>query len=513
MNNTNRLIYILALVRFAIPFILVPSFYELHRDEYLYWSESFHLAWGYMEVPPMLSILAFIAKSIGSNMFWIKLWPGLVGSICFILTSRIAIALGGKKLAICLCFLAFVLTGYIRVFYLFHPNFLDIFCWTLSAYALFFFIQTNKNKWLYVWGVAIGLGMMSKYSMVFYTASLVGGLLLTSHRKIFLNKHLYGAAALALLIFSPNLYWQYTHLFPIVTHMQELQEEQLQFVSPISFLIGQLLMLLPCLFIWLRGLYFTGISSDGKPYRVFAWAYVLVIILLIVGHGKDYYALGTYPILIAFGSYQFEQYVARYKKWWAYIPMAICFIIGLLTYPILLPIAKPEKLAAYYKALHIEKTGVLTWEDREVHPLPQDFGDMIGWKDLAQKTAGVYKKLSPEEQAKTLIYCRGYFSAGALNYYAKEVGLPQVHSDDASFLWWMPEKYNINNLILVAHRIPDSTDKVFTLFEKRTVKDSSTITLFRENGMRIVLYEGGKDSLNTTIEKGIASMKARFTRQ
>jgi hypothetical protein len=513
MKNINRLIYLLALVRFIIPFVLVPSFYELHRDEYLYWSESFHLAWGYMEVPPMLSILAYISNILGSHPFWLKLWPGLAGSACFILTARMAVSLGGKRLAVWLCFFSFVLTGYIRLFYLFHPNFLDVFFWTLSAYAIFFFIRTQENKWLYLLGIAVGLGMMSKYSMAFYVAALLMASIFTPHRNIFTNKHLYGALVVAFLIFLPNLLWQYNHLFPIVTHMQELQEEQLQFVSPITFIIGQLLMLLPCLFLWLRGLYFAGISKEGKQYMIFALAYVFVISLLIIGHGKDYYALGTYPILLALGTYQFEQYIQKNKAWWRYTPVAICFIIGLITYPILLPIAKPEKLAAYYKAFRFEKTGVLTWEDRKVHALPQDFGDMIGWKNLAEKTAAVFKSLSAEEQAHTLIYCRGYYSAGALNYHAKALGLPQIHSDNASFLWWMPEKYNINNLILVAHQIPDSSDTVFNLFEKRTVRDSSTLDLFREKGMKIILYENGKDSLNITIEKGIAAKKALFTRQ
>ena len=513
MKNINRLIYILALVRFAIPFVLVPSFYELHRDEYLYWSESFHLAWGYMEVPPMLSILAYISNTIGSNAFWLKLWPGLFGSVCFILTARMAISLGGKRLAVWLCFIAFAITGYIRLFYLFHPNFLDVFFWTLSAYAIFFFIRTQNNKWLYLLGIAVGLGMMSKYSIAFYTAALLIASVFTPQRKIFINKHFYDALAVALLIFLPNLIWQYNHLFPIVAHMQELQEEQLQFISPLTFIIGQILMLLPCLFLWVRGWYFAAFNKEGKPYRIFAWAYLFLITLLIIGRGKDYYALGTYPVLLAFGSYQFEQYVQKHKVWWRYFPIAICFAIGLLIYPILLPIGKPEKLSAYYKAARFDKAGVLTWEDRKVHELPQDFGDMIGWRDLAEKTAAVYKSLPVAEQAHTLIYCRGYFSAGALNYHAKALGLPQVHSDDASFLWWMPNKYNIRNLILVGRRIPDSTDKVFTLFEKRTIKDSSTLDLFREKGMKIILYENGKDSLNTIIEKGIAAKKAQFTRQ
>jgi hypothetical protein len=152
------------------------------------------------------------------------------------------------------------------------------------------------------------------------------------------------------------------------------------------------------------------------------------------------------------------------------------------------------------------------WEDQKLHPLPQDFGDMIGWKELAEKTGIVYNSLPPQERAKTMVYCRGYFSAGALNYYWEKEGLPQVYSDNASFLFWMPDKYNINNLILVAHRIPDKDDIVFQQFQKMTIKDSIDMPLFRETGMKIILFEHGNDSLNNLIEKSIAELKSQFMR-
>ena len=113
---------------------------------------------------------------------------------------------------------------------------------------------------------------------------------------------------------------------------------------------------------------------------------------------------------------------------------------------------------------------------------------------------------------KTLVYCRGYFSAGALNYYREEADLPEVYSDNASFLFWMPDKYDIKNLILVAHQIPGKDDVVFQQFEKMTIKDSINMPLFRENGMRIFLYENGNDSLNSLIIKGVAELKSKYMR-
>ena len=513
MNKNNRLIYILALLKFILPFVLVPSFYQAHRDEYLYMTEGKHLAWGFMEVPPMLAILAWINHFFGEGLFLIKFWPAIFGAGTFILTARIVSSLGGKTFAILLAFLPFIFTGYIRLFYLFHPNFLDAFFWTLNAYALFYFINTTKNSWLYLFGISVGLGMMSKYSTAFYTLSLLAGLVFSQHRTIFLNKHLYFGGILALCIFFPNMYWQYKHQFPVIAHMKELQEEQLQFQSPIKFIIGQLLMLLPCLFLWLRGLLYLLFNKKGSSYRIFGLAYLFVITLLIFLQGKDYYAIGAYPILIAFGSYQFEQYAINRSAFVKYSPIAICILLGLFIYPLLLPIANPALLSAYYQKTGLNKSGAFEWEDHKKHTLPQDFADMLGWREVAIATGKVYQSLSLEEQKNTMVYCRGYYFAGALNYYAKEAGLPEVYSDNASFLIWMPKKYQIKNLLVLAHNIPEKDDVVFQQFEKMTVKDSLINPYFRESGIKIILYQNGNDSLNSYIEKGIATQRLKFNLQ
>ena len=175
-----------------------------------------------------------------------------------------------------------------------------------------------------------------------------------------------------------------------------------------------------------------------------------------------------------------------------------------------MPIAKPEELAKYYEETGMNK--LFKWEDQQLHPLPQDYGDMIGWREMAQKAAAVYNSLPPEERSKTGIYCRGYFTAGALNYYRNELGLPEVISDDASFLLWMPEKYNIKNLLLIGHRVPGKDDLVFQQFGKMTIKDSVNMPLFRETGMKFILFENGNDSLNAIIERGVAGLKSQFIR-
>ena len=510
MRKVTRLLYLLAFIKLIIPFFLQNSYYQPHRDEFLYLAEGHHMAWGYMEVPPLLSVFAWVTNLFGGSMFWIKIWPALFGALTFLLTGKIIISLGGRSFALLLGWLPFMVDGYMRLFFLFQPNFLEVFFWTMLAFSLIRYVQTLHNKWLYIFGISAGLGMMSKYSVSFYAISIVAGLIFTRQRKIFLNKHFYYGILIAIIIFLPNLLWQYNHRFPVITHMQELQEQQLQFIDPVDFIISQFLMNLPCLFTWLTGLLFLIISPSGRIFRFIGWAYLFVVTLLVVLHGKDYYSLGAYPALFAFGGVYMEQLTTVKFKWVRYVLVIFSVILGLYALPLTMPVAKPESLAKYYAVTGLNKAN--KWEDLQVHPLPQDFADMMGWKEMSLKAGAVYNSLPKDVRMKTLVYCRGYFSAGALNFYRKESGLPEVYSDNASFLLWMPEKYNIKNLLLVAHQIPDIDDKVFQQFEKMTVKDSIVMPLFRENGMKFVLFENGNDSINSIIEKGVAALKSKFER-
>jgi hypothetical protein len=186
--------------------------------------------------------------------------------------------------------------------------------------------------------------------------------------------------------------------------------------------------------------------------------------------------------------------------------------LGGFVLPLTMPLWKPQQLANYYSKTGLNRSGATKWEDLKEHPLPQDFADMIGWKEIAQKTAKVYNNIPIDQRKKTLVYCRGYFTAGALNYYRKDLNLPEVYSDNASFLFWMPEKYNVQNLLLVAHNIPGKDDEVFQQFANFSIKDSLNYPLARENGIRIMLYEHGNNKVNKMIEDGIKEMKSKYQR-
>lgn len=512
MKAIYKLLFFLSLIQLLLPFFLQSSFYEPHRDEFLYLAEAMHLAWGYLEAPPLLSFLGWITNWLGDGIFWIKIWPALFGSCTFLLAGKIIIQLGGKSLALLFGWLPFIFGGYLRLFYLFQPNFLEVFFYTAIGFCWLQWIITQNNKWIYFSGIALSLGLLSKDSVAFYAIGIAIGLLLTQHRKVFGKPDIYLAALLALLIFLPNIIWQYLHNFPFIHHMQLLEQSQLIHIGYKDFLTGQLLMNLPCFYIWLTGLIWVFFLPEGKKFRLFGWAYLTVIFLLLVMHGKDYYALGLYPILFAFGGYAFEQFTQGHARWLKYPALAFSILLGLFALPILLPVATPEKLASYYSQTHLNQTGLFKWEDQKMHPLPQDFADMIGWKSTTTKLANFYNSIPENEKSTTLIFSRNYAFAGAMNYYGSQYHLPEVYSNEASFLLWMPNHYHIQNIILIAKHLPDLNDTAFHFFEKFAVIDSLNNPLARENGTKIIFFQNANPQLNPWLDKRIARLKAPYYR-
>jgi|SRR5579862_5103607 len=509
MKNSSRLIFFLALIKFILPFFLQNSIYELHRDEFLYLAEGHHMAWGFMEVPPLLSVFAWLTNAFGGSMFWVKIWPSLFGALTFIVVGKTIQSLGGKTFALFLAFLSFIFTAYLRVHFLFQPNFLEIFFWTMIAYSLIRYTQTEKNYWLYVFGVSTGLGMLSKYSVAFFIVSILGGLLLTNQRKVFSNKHLYYSALLGFIIFLPNLIWQFIRHFPVVYHMSELQRTQLQYLSPVDFLVNQFGMFLPCAFIWFGGLIFVCFSRSAKQYRFIGLAYLLVIALLLIGRGKSYYSLGVYPILFAFGACRLERLTAQR---FTILRYGLILLIGFLGYffvPLLLPLFEPAKLAAFYEKRNLKNTGLLKWEDQKDHPLPQDFADMLGWEEMTKKMAVAYNTLDSDEKKNAIVFCDNYGQAGAINYYRKKYHLPEAYSDNASFLYWIPDSLKFDNLVLLTDDKKEMEHPFIKNFVAAELTDSVTSPYARERGsLIIVLKKGNADFKKMIIEK-LAKDKAK----
>ncbi|MFB6457125.1 glycosyltransferase family 39 protein [Chitinophaga sp. Hz27] len=502
-------LYLLALAKILMPFILQDPQWGPHRDEFLYLAEARHMAWGYMEAPPLLSVFAWLTNLMGGAMWAIKIWPSLMGGLTYLLVGRLTLHLGGRWFSLILAWMPFVAGVWLRMHFLFQPNFLDIFWWTAIAYSLVRFQQTGKNKYLYLAGLSIGLGMLSKYTAAFYIVGLLGGLLVTWNKKVFFNKHFYFAMGLGFLVFLPNLCWQIIHGFPIVYHMKTLQESQLQYLSPWSFVTDQLLYNVATIATWVTGLIYVAYT---KQYRFIAWAFIITLVLLILGHGKSYYSQGAYPILFAFGAARLETWA---HTWWKTGMVAFSLFIGYRELPLLLPTKAPAPLSKYYEQHQLaHMVGALRWEDLRDHALPQDYADMLSWEEMTQKVAKAYSSLDSTEKAHTLLFCDNYGEVGAVNYYGPKYQLPAAYSDNASFLYWMPENFDqFQVMVLVTDDRQEMQHAFIKEFREAHVIDSIANPFAVEYGSLIIVLKGPSPVLQAAFRDKIERGRLKTTAQ
>ena len=514
MKNIRLLIFILAILKFILPFVLQNGHYQPHRDEFLYLDQGNHLDWGYVENPPIISFFGYLTRLLGNEMVWIKFWPSLFGALTFYLTAEIVLSFGGASFAIFLLFLSFVVTGFLRIQFLLQPSFLDIFFCTAMALTLIKYVQSEKPYWLYLFGISVGLGIMSKYSAGFYFAALMAGLLFSKQAKVYLNFHLYLALIIAAIIVAPNIYWQYQHNFPIVNQMKEMQDVQGQSMTAGKFITDQFMLLLPVFYLWIMGILYIVLLKKGlTSYSFLLTAFVLEIIYLLVTHGKGYYALNAYPPLLAIGAYNFARLTKKYVKILRYALITFSAFFGLFVAGMSIPVLPPDALAEIYESRNVINTGVLQWDDQQNHSLPQDFADMLGWKEITDRTLRVYSSFTEDIKAHTLIIADNSGIAGALNYFGKSQGLPMAYCYTGSYALWMPDNMEVKNIILISPQAGASNDDVYKHFKVADQMDDITIPYARESGLKITLYAVPDGQQNDALKDAVAIKKQAYTQK
>jgi hypothetical protein len=376
--------------------------------------------------------------------------------------------------------------------------------WLLTAYLVVRYINTGNISYIYLLGVVIGIGLLTKYTMAFFAIAVIIALLLSKQRKVLWSKHVLFAVVIAILIFLPNIIWQFRYHLPLITHMKKLRTEQLEYIKPSDFIKQQLLANGIALFVWLPGLLALLFSSKLARYRFLAVAYILVFIFLLEMNGKSYYIFGAYPMLFAAGGYFFEQWLK--PKHVAFRAIALLFLTlpNLILLPLALPILPLSQTLTVFKSLHIS----IKWEDQKEHPLSQDYADMLGWDEMGEKVVKAYQSLTPDQQKHAQIYADNYGEAGAIYHYGKPYGLPEVASLNSSFTLWAPDTLSDKYIIYVDDEGGRNvTRRLAPFIGKYTKLDEVTSPWAREKGTAIFLIVDPKPELNNIYQKELAQKR------
>ena len=330
--------------------------YGYFRDEFDYMACGDHLAWGYVDQPPLIPFLIHICRAVlGDSLRSVRFIPALASSLLVVQTAVLAREFGGRRFALLLSAVTILVAPqYLSNGSLLGTNCLEPNLWMGCAYFAILAIKRNDPRnWLW-FGVVAGLGMQEKYSIALFGLGIVVGLLLTEQRRAFANKWIWLGGLAAFLVFLPNFLWNVHYHWPFIELMRNIKAEGRDVVlPPLQYFFQQTLLVLPLTApIWITGLIALFFSQRLKIYRVLGWSYLVCYTVFFVLHGKNYYLAPIYPMLLAAGAVTIENAFDRPRLTWMKPAIVVVLLAaGAHLAPVVVPVLSPDRFIAYMKYL------------------------------------------------------------------------------------------------------------------------------------------------------------------
>jgi hypothetical protein len=476
----------------ALAHLATIANYGIFRDEFYYLACGRHLAWGYVDHPPLVGLLARAGTgALGSGSLGIRWLAVLSGVLTILATGLIVRRLGGGRLAQLLAALSVALAPhYLFVFHVLSMNGPEILLWTLGGLAVLAAVRDQSRAAWIAFGVVCGIGLLNKHSMLVFGLGIGVGLLATPARRQLRTPWPWFAGAIAGVMFAPHLWWQVRHGWPTLEFIRNAQAEKIADIAPLTFLTEQVLMMNPgTLPVWIAGLVSCLLGRRRPETRVLGVAFLVVLGVFLLQKSKPYYLTPIYPLLFAPGAVALEQWSAR-RNWarWA-VPAGIV-AVGVLVAPLAWPVLPVDRFLSYSRTLGVAPT---SQERHEMGALPQHYADMFGWEELARTISRVYTGLPEAERATARVFATNYGQAGALEYYAARYALPPVVSPHNNYWYWGPGAEDGGTLIIIGGRREDHL-QAFEQVEE-VARTACTLCMPYENDRPIYVGRGWRVSL------------------
>lgn len=428
--------------------MLTNGRYGFHRDELQFLSDARHLDWGFVAFPPLTPLLEHIGLALfGISLVGLRVFSVLAQAAVVLVSGLMARELGGGRLAQATSALAVAFSP-LPLFSgtEFQYTSFDFLWWVLAAYFLIRLFRTQNPRWWLAVGVALGLGLQTKYSIVFFIAGILAGLVLTSARRQFTTIWFWLGVALALLIFLPNFLWLIHHHFISYAFLQHIHARDVREGRADGFLKDQILYgaNLAAVPLWIAGLVAYFRSSR---YRALAWMYIVPLALFFFSKGRFYYVAAAYPMLIAMGSAVSERWLAGAHRWLRVSLQAVYFTLFVAVSTYICALVIPFAASGPLRAFALKNNG--------------DLREEIGWNQLVHTVAQIRDSLPPDQRAHLGITTGNYGEYGAIEILGRAYGLPHpIGTTNSEWLWGYPTPQPTT--IIVLGLGPDEANQIFT---------------------------------------------------
>lgn len=494
-------VYAIAIVYFALH-MATSTRYGYFRDALYYLACSRHLDFGYVDQPPLIAVLGWIARhTLGTSLPALIFWPALAGAARIVLVAAFARELGAKRFGMALgAVLAATPAVWWVIDHQFAMNVLDPLLWTGCAFVILRMIRTEEPKLWLAFGAIAGTGLENKYSIAIFAFALLAGLLVSRERKLLWTLWLAAGGCVALLIFLPNLIWNIAHHWPFLELMHNIRVTGKDVIlAPPAYLAQQVLMMNPLSFpFWAGGLCWLLFGRDAKEHRALGFGFLISVGCFMALHGKDYYSAPAYTLVLVAGGAATERMLDG--RWLSERTMArralaaACFawlLVGIgLILPLVLPVLSLDGFVKYQARLGVR--GANSEKSFEGAVLPQYFADELPWPEMVAAVGRVYHSLTPEEQAKTAIFGDNYGEAAAVDFFGPRYGLPKAISGHQNYFLWGPRNYTGEIVILIGQSEEDARKEFASVEVGATL--NNPYALWYEN-QPILLCRGLKENL------------------
>jgi hypothetical protein len=449
-----------AVGRWALPLatlalmLVTATGYGIFRDELYYLSCSRRLAWGYVDQPPLVALLAALVRAVaGESLVALRALPAAALAATVLLAGDTARALGGGRWA---RLLAQLLTATAPVFLalasIFSMNAFDLLVWAgLSRLAVTLLAGGSPRLWL-AFGALAGVGLENKLDVGLLGAGLAAGIL-AARRDLLRERWLWLGAGLAVALFLPHVIWQVAHGFPTREFVANAQGGKIVALGPLGFIaaqagtVGPIAALMALAgFVWLLA------ASSSRPYRPLGLALALVLATFAFSPSKPYYFAPAFPLLFAAAGVALEGWTARRApRWTRRLAVGLAASV-LIAAPLAKPLLPVEDYLRYAARLG-QQPG--SDERHEVGRLPQYFADMHGWRELAGEVGRVAAALPESERARLCVFANNYGQAGAIEHFRRDFRLPPVISGHNNWWLWGPGACTGEVLLILGGDVED----------------------------------------------------------
>jgi len=448
--------YLIALATVVLHLAFCHRF-GYYRDELYFIDCAKHLAWGYVDQPPLVPFVTWLTGPLGYPVWALRFLPGVLAGVTVLFGCAIARELGGRGFAQTVTALTIVLApGLIGIAYGLSTELLSPAAWTALIYLTVRLVKTKDTRLYIPIALLVTLGMYAKYSIAGCAVALAIGLLLTGQAKLLRSRWLAIGVALALLLLLPNALWQIRHGLPMleVIHNDQLNRHALangmadespnRWINALYMLGLQFAYNNPLFApVWIWGLVWLW---RERPYRFLTAGYLLLLAVLIWTIGRGYYIQGFYPALFAAGAVALERAANARPRWLKAAVSTAIVIAGLPMLPLSLPILPLPTYMAYERAIGLSRPSPPDGKSHLINPM---FADQLGWKAMTQTVAAAYWSLPAAQRRVTAVFADRYAYAGALDYFGPRYGLPTVISPNNQYYLWGTRGYSGRSMLAV----------------------------------------------------------------